>query len=379
MESRHTMGRAAKNWNTEGMNDAPSTCLKPATAGHGRYSRQMQLPQFGPEGQRKLGSTRMLVVGAGGLGSPVIEYLAAAGVGTLGIIDDDVVEESNLHRQVIHGMKDRGAMKVASAAARVADLSGGSVQVVPLHQRLSSGNARQIIADYDIVIDGADNFPTRYLVSDICTELGKPVVWGSVLGFDAQVSVFWAGQGPTLRDVFPTPPPPGAVPSCGEAGVIGALCGQAGSIMAMEAIKVATGMGTSLLGRLLVIDALNARFTEVPLQVTNPPVQAWHFPEVSVAELLSGSPLGTYIDVREPDEFRAGHIPGALLFPVGEIAERIDELPVGNLLIYCRSGARAQHAAELIAAVRGEDIRLVGGSFMAWERQGGPVSMGDDI
>lgn len=360
------------------MNDAPNTCLRPASAGQGRYSRQMQLPQFGPEGQRKLGSTRMLVVGAGGLGSPVIEYLAAAGVGTLGIIDDDVVEESNLHRQVIHGMKDRGAMKVTSAAARVADLSGGSVQVVPLPQRLSSGNARQIIADYDIVIDGADNFPTRYLVSDICAELGKPVIWGSVLGFDAQVSVFWAGQGPTLRDVFPTPPPPGAVPSCGEAGVIGALCGQAGSIMAMEAIKVATGMGTSLLGRLLVIDALNARFTEVPLHVTNPPVQTWHFPEVAVAELLSGSPLGTYIDVREPDEFRAGHIPGALLFPVGEIAERIDELPAGDLLIYCRSGARAQHAAELIAASRGEDIRLVEGSFMAWERQQGPVSVGDE-
>lgn len=341
-----------------------------------RYARQIILPQLGEAGQAKLRQAKILVVGAGGLGSPVIQYLAAAGIGTLGVIDDDLVEESNLHRQVLHGVNTAGKPKVDSATERVADLTGGLVSVNKMPFRLSPSNAKEIIKDYDVVLDGADNFPTRYLVSDTCAELKKPVVWGSVLGFDAQVSVFWAGHGPTLRDVFPTPPAPGTVPSCGEAGVMGALCGQAGSIMAMEAIKLVTGIGDTLLGRLLVIDSLNARFNEIPIQVSGIKVRTMTFEEVSVSDILNNAPDATYIDVREPDEYAEGHIPGALLFPVGELQGAVDKLPKGDLLIYCRSGARAHSAAEIIAASGRHDFKLVEGSFQAWQRANAPVNTG---
>ena len=235
-----------------------------------RYSRQLVLPEFGIEGQRRLRGARVLVLGAGGLGSPVLLYLAAAGVGTIGIVDFDQVEESNLHRQVIHPTAAAGRPKVASAADAITALNPGVV-VVPHDLRLTEANAAEIFAGYDVVLDGTDNFPTRYLANDTCVALGIPLVWASVLGFAAQVAVFWpAGGGPQLRDLFPEPPEPGSVPNCAEAGVIGALCGQVGSIMATEAIKLLTGLGTPLLGRVLVIDALAGRWDELPLRPADP-------------------------------------------------------------------------------------------------------------
>lgn len=213
-----------------------------------RFSRHLLLPQLGEIGQRRLLASRVLVVGAGGLGSPILLYLAAAGVGHLGIIDDDVVEESNLQRQVVHGIADVGRSKVESAAERIAELNPDVT--LTLHDvRLTPQNATKILSEYDLVLDGTDNFPTRYLVDDTCTELGLPLIWGSILRFDAQVSLFWAPHGPTLRDLFPHPPPKGATPSCGEAGVLGAMCGQVGSLMAAEAVKLVAGIGEPLLGR----------------------------------------------------------------------------------------------------------------------------------
>ncbi len=241
----------------------PGTPL--TTAQKQRFSRHLLLPQLGELGQRRLLAARVLVVGAGGLGSPILLYLAAAGVGHLGIIDDDVVEESNLQRQVVHGQADVGRSKVESAAQRVAEINPDAQ--LSLHQvRLTPQNAAGILSQYDLVLDGTDNFPTRYLVDDTCAELGLPLIWGSILRFDAQVSVFWAQHGPTLRDLFPKPPPEGATPTCGEAGVLGAMCGQVGSLMAAEAVKLITGAGEPLLGRVAVLDVLAARWHEIPLR-----------------------------------------------------------------------------------------------------------------
>ncbi|UNX55191.1 ThiF family adenylyltransferase [Georgenia sp. TF02-10] len=261
-----------------------------------RYSRHLLLDQLGREGQRRLLAARVLVLGAGGLGSPALLYLAAAGVGHLGIVDDDVVDPSNLQRQVIHTMADVGRPKVDSAAERVAALNP-DVAVTRHRLRLDAANAHELLAGYDVVLDGTDNFPTRYLVSDVCAELGIPLVWASILRFDAQVAVFWSrpraaddgdgdGDGDdegdrgrngdrepdavpaavTLRDLFPTPPPPGSTPSCGQAGVLGAMCGQVGAVMAAEAVKFITGTGDPLLGRVLVLDVLAARSRELPLR-----------------------------------------------------------------------------------------------------------------
>lgn len=248
-----------------------------------RYSRHLLLPEIGVEGQRRLRGARVLVIGAGGLGAPVLQYLAAAGVGTIGIVDDDVIETSNLQRQVIHHADSVGTSKVDSAAEAVAALNPG-VHVRRHRERLTSANIEEVLADYQLVLDGADNFPTRYLVGDAAARAGIPVVWGSILRFDAQVSVFWsrpvaadgaamdgeaAGEelrGVTLRDLFPTPPPPGSTPSCGEAGVLGALCGQVGSLMATEAVKLLVGAGDPLFGRVAVLDVLRPSVTVVPLR-----------------------------------------------------------------------------------------------------------------
>src|SRR5690625_3998835 len=234
-----------------------------------RTARQTRLPEFGEIGQRRLAGAKVLVVGAGGLGAPVLQYLAAAGVGSISIIDDDVVEASNLHRQVIHSHRDLGRSKAENARDQVLGLNPQAQ--VHLHRvRLTEANAHQILGGHHLVLDGTDTFPTRYLVADTCAELGIPLVWGSVLRFDAQVSVFWSAppapaRPVVLRDLFPNPPEPGTVPSCAEAGVIGSLCGIAGSIMATEAIKLITGMGDVLLGRVAVVDALSMRIHEVPL------------------------------------------------------------------------------------------------------------------
>lgn len=234
-----------------------------------RYSRHILLGPIGRDGQRRLLHARVAVVGAGGLGAPVIQYLAAAGIGRLTVIDDDVVEASNLQRQVIHSQATLGRPKATSAAEAASSLNP-DVTVTARQVRLEQANATELLGGHDLVIDGTDNFPTRYLISDVCAELGLPVVWGSILRFDAQVSVFWAGEAAepqvTLRDLFPHPPDEGTTPSCGEAGVLGAMCGQVGSVMATEAIKLLTGAGQTLLGRILVLDALTQRWREIPLQ-----------------------------------------------------------------------------------------------------------------
>ncbi|NKX92643.1 adenylyltransferase/sulfurtransferase MoeZ [Sanguibacter hominis ATCC BAA-789] len=239
-----------------------------------RFSRHLLLAGFGEEAQRRVRNARVCVLGAGGLGSPAISYLVAAGVGTLGVVDDDVVALSNLQRQVLHRTEDVGTLKTRSAARAARALDPG-VDVVLHDVRLTEANADEILRGYDLVLDGTDNFDTRYLVSDACARLGLPVVWASVLQMDAQVSVFWAdapdGRGVTLRDLFPEPPAPGSVPSCSQAGVLGAMCGQVGSLMATEAIKLVAGVGDVLLGRVLVIDALRSRWTEVPLVAAHGP------------------------------------------------------------------------------------------------------------
>lgn len=359
-----------------------------------RYSRQLVLPEFGIEGQRRLRGARVLVLGAGGLGSPVLLYLAAAGVGTIGIVDFDQVEESNLHRQVIHPTAAAGRPKVASAADAITALNPGVV-VVPHDLRLTEANAAEIFAGYDVVLDGTDNFPTRYLANDTCVALGIPLVWASVLGFAAQVAVFWpAGGGPQLRDLFPEPPEPGSVPNCAEAGVIGALCGQVGSIMATEAIKLLTGLGTPLLGRVLVIDALAGRWDELPLLASREPTT----PEPVEGPALGGGPgahrrrggdgegagvghAGSLLDeptlrraqgssddillldVREPAEFAEGHLPGSLNLPLAAVLageEVADDRPV---LVVCRSGARASVAAAALAA-RGHRVQVLEGGLL---------------
>lgn len=352
-----------------------------------RYARHLLLPEIGELGQRRLRAARVAVVGAGGLGAPVLAYLAAAGVGRLGIIDDDVVDVTNLQRQVIHGHADVGRPKVASAAESVRAIDPG-VEVVEHGLRLDEATV-DLLADYDVVVDGADNFPTRYLVADACARLGLPEVWGSVLRFDAQVSVFWASPpagsgvaGVQLRDVFPQPPPDGEVPSCAVAGVLGALCGQVGSLMATEVVKLVTGAGRPLLGRIAVLDALGGTWREVPLRPSGPvgapapavsavardPADA-SAPVVGPRELaaLLSADAVTLLDVREPAERAIVTIPGPqLAIPVGDLAARADEVPRGRrVVVYCRSGARSARAARFLASLGYDAANLTGG-VLAW-------------
>lgn len=351
-----------------------------------RYSRHLLLPAIGDEGQRRLRGARVLVVGAGGLGAPVLQYLAAAGVGRLGIVDDDVVDVTNLQRQVVHGHADIGRPKVDSAAEAVRALDPG-VDVAQHRVRLTAENV-DLLGEYDLVVDGADNFPTRYLVNDACVHLGLPEVWGSVLRFDAQVSVFW-GRPPAslpiepvqLRDLFPEPPPEGSVPSCAAAGVLGALCGQVGSLMATEAIKLITGVGRPLLGRVAVLDALAGTWREVPLRpapaersaapahlaadAIGPPVPR----EVSPHELarLLAAGAATLLDVREPAERAIVTIPAAdLPIPLAELPARVDEVPTDRpVVVYCHSGARSGSAARYLAGA-GYDVANLAGGVLAW-------------
>lgn len=365
-----------------------------------RYSRHLLLPAIGDEGQRRLRAARVLVVGAGGLGAPVLQYLAAAGVGRLGIVDDDVVDVTNLQRQVVHGHADVGRPKVDSAADAVRALDPG-VEVVPHRLRLTADTV-DLLADYDLVVDGADNFATRYLVNDACVRLGLPEVWGSVLRFDAQVAVFW-GRPPRgwpvapvqLRDVFPEPPPEGSVPSCAAAGVLGSLCGQVGSLMATEAIKLITGAGRVLLGRLAVLDALAGTWREVPLRrsadpavggdtagmaaenapTPDAPVPAAPAPaddvlrEVTPHELarLLADDAVTLLDVREPAERTIVTIPGAdLPIPLGELPTRVGEVPADRpVVVYCRSGVRSATAGRYLAGL-GYDVANLAGGVLAW-------------
>ncbi|MFT4227043.1 ThiF family adenylyltransferase [Micropruina sp.] len=348
--------------------------------GLARYSRQLILGEVGVTGQRSLAAARVLVIGAGGLGSPVLLYLAAAGVGTIGVVDFDRVEKSNLHRQVIHSDGDVGRPKVDSAADAVAALNP-TVTVRRHDLRLTSDTIDELLADYDLVLDGADNFPTRYLVNDACVSAGKPLVWGSVLGFAAQVAVFWdaapGGEGVQLRDVFPEPPAAGTVPSCAEAGVVGALCAQAGSVMAMEAIKLITGIGRPLLGRVLVIDALAGRWDQAEVRrsssrpTTSAPATAAPAcgPTSSATEEFDLPEAGTMflLDVRGPDEFAAQRVPGSVNIPLPALLEgALDGVPNGEpILVICRSGQRAEVAAASLEARGYRDVRVLAGGLLA--------------
>jgi adenylyltransferase/sulfurtransferase len=339
------------------------------------------LGRIGVDGQRRLRNARVLVVGAGGLGAPVLQYLAAAGVGTLGIVDDDTVEVSNLQRQVIHRTADVGRAKVDSARDAVAALDP-DIRVVVHGTRLTSENADEILRGYDVVVDGTDNFPTRYLVNDACVRLGLPEVWGSVLRFDAQTTVFWARAGVQLRDLFPSPPAPDEVPSCAEAGVLGALCGQIGSIMATEVVKLVTGTGEPLLGRVLVVDALRGRWTEVPLAPARtvpdpipeaPPMS--DVPVVTATELVrrlaareSGADDFLLIDVREPAEHEQAAIPGAVLVPLGTVFDgsALAHLPRDTqIVVHCQVGGRSLTAASILRDA-GFDAVNVEGGIQAW-------------
>lgn len=353
------------------------------------YARHLLLPEIGEVGQRRLLAARVCVVGAGGLGSPALLYLAAAGVGTLAVIDDDDVEVSNLQRQVLHGVADVGASKRASAVRRLRDLAP-EVRVVPEGRRLTRDNAVDLLRGYHLVLDGTDTFETRYAVADACAELGTPLVWGSVLGFDAQVAVFWpqAPGGVTLRDLFPTPPPAGSVPSCAEAGVLGSLTGQVGSTMATEAIKLIVGIGEPLLGRVLALDGLRQRWAEVPLLPrTGEPTASLpqpgpervrpdepHRPETIAAtelrDLLALTSDVTVLDVRDPAEVALGAIPGALHLPLARLMTEHGRAAVphtGTVVTYCSVGPRAERAAAILQADGVRALPLRGG-YPAWQR-----------
>jgi molybdopterin/thiamine biosynthesis adenylyltransferase/rhodanese-related sulfurtransferase len=366
-----------------------------------RYSRHLILGEVGPEGQRRLKGARVLLVGAGGLGSPAALYLAAAGVGTLGIVEFDHVDATNLQRQVIHSTPDVGRPKLDSARDRIALLNPHVV--VEAHPvRLTSANAREIVRGYDVVLDGSDNFPTRYLVNDACVLEGKPCVYGSILRWEGQASVFWAGHGPCYRCLFAEPPPPGLVPSCAEAGVLGVLPGIVGSIQALEAIKLVLGEGEPLLGRLLLFDALRMSFREMRLR-RDPacPVCGDHptvhelidyerfcgveppgapqetsmsddVPEMTPAELKARLDRGdrlTIIDVREPFEWEIGNLEpqGARLIPLGELPERFGEIDPGEeIVLQCRSGARSAKALEFLRGRGYGRLHNLAGGILRW-------------
>ncbi len=363
-----------------------------------RYSRHLLLPEVGLAGQQRLKAARVLLVGAGGLGSPAALYLAAAGVGTLGIVEFDAVDLSNLQRQILHGTSDVGELKLASARERLHDLNP-EITVFPIADRLTSANALRIIAGYDIVIDGSDNFPTRYLVNDACVLSGKPLVYGSVVRFDGQVSVFDATRGPCYRCLFREPPPPGLVPSCAEGGVLGVLPGVIGTLQALEAIKLLLGIGEPLIGRLVLFDALRLQFREVelrkdpdcPLCGAHPTItglidyeafcgvgsRAALGPEVTVAELArelqAGRPL-TLLDVREPVEWDIVHLDGATLIPLMTLPARVGELdPGAELVVYCHHGMRSLQAVEFLRAAGFTGARSLAGGIEAWAEELDPA------
>jgi len=356
-----------------------------------RGSRHLMLPGFGLSGQRRLAAAKALVIGAGGLGSPVLQYLAAAGVGTIGIVDFDTVDLSNLQRQVIHRTASIGEPKTASAARAIAELNP-LVAVVEHAVRLDADNAVQLFSGYDLVIDGSDNFATRYLANDAAAILGKPYVWGSVFRFDGQVTVFWEsapdGRSLDYRDLHPMPPAPGEVLSCDEAGVLGAVCASIGSMMATEAIKLITGIGEPLLGRIQVLDALAGGWREVALcrRPGRMPVTALidyelfcgvrpptgddsasgglGGPELSADELVAeGTP--NLIDVREPFEHELVHIDGARLVPLAQLLADPAALGKGPFVVYCKTGIRSQRAAEALRAAGADAVSLRGG-IQAW-------------
>ncbi|MFC4004307.1 adenylyltransferase/sulfurtransferase MoeZ [Prauserella oleivorans] len=363
-----------------------------------RYSRHLIIPDVGMDGQKRLKNAKVLVIGAGGLGSPALLYLAAAGVGTLGVIDFDVVDESNLQRQVIHGQSDVGKPKAQSAKESVAEINP-FVNVVLHQEQLTTDNALDVFRGYDLILDGTDNFATRYLVNDAAVLLGKPYVWGSIFRFEGQVSVFWEdapnGQGLNYRDLYPEPPPPGMVPSCAEGGVLGVLCASIGSIMVTEAIKLITGIGEPLLGRLISYDALEMRYREVKIRkdpdtpkitelidyeafcgvVSDEAQQAASGSTITPAELKAKFDAGEdfeLIDVREPHEYEIVNIKGAKLIPKDRIlsGEALAELPQDKpIVLHCKSGARSAEALAALHRAGFKDATHLGGGVLAWAKQ----------
>jgi sulfur-carrier protein adenylyltransferase/sulfurtransferase len=359
-----------------------------------RYSRHLVLPAIGLEGQERLKAARVLIVGAGGLGSPAALYLAAAGVGTLGLVDWDVVDRSNLQRQILHGTGMVGRPKLDSARARIADLNP-HVRLETIAARLTSANALDILGGWDVVLDGSDNFPTRYLVNDACVLSGRPNVYGAVLRFEGQVSVFDARHGPCYRCLYREPPPPELVPSCAEGGVLGVLPGIIGSLQALEAIKLVTGVGISLVGRLLLFDGLKLQFREIAL--TKDPDCAVCGPHPTVRQLIDyeafcgtgdggrgtrdGWEIGpaqlqaererngnlVLLDVREPFEWDIVHLEGARLIPLGQLPSRLRELDGhSDIVTYCHHGMRSLQAVEILRAAGFSKVRSLAGGIDAW-------------
>jgi adenylyltransferase/sulfurtransferase len=369
-----------------------------------RYSRHLIIPDVGVAGQKRLKNARVLCVGAGGLGSPALMYLAAAGVGTLGIVEFDTVDESNLQRQIIHGQSDIGRSKAESAAASIREINP-LVNVVIHDTALDRENVREIFADYDLIVDGTDNFATRYLVNDAAVLLGKPYVWGSIYRFDGQASVFWAEHGPCYRCLYPEPPPPGMVPSCAEGGVLGVLCASIGSIQVTEAIKLLTGIGEPLVGRLTVYDALEMSYRTIKVRkdpncalcgenptvtdlledyedfcgaVSDEAAEAVVNSTITVTELADWQRSGKdflLVDVREPAEYEIVRIPGSVLIPKGDIlsGEALAALPQDKqIVLHCKSGVRSAEALAALKAAGFRDAVHVHGGVLAWAKQVDP-------
>jgi molybdopterin/thiamine biosynthesis adenylyltransferase/rhodanese-related sulfurtransferase len=365
-----------------------------------RYSRHLLMPEVGLTGQKKLKAASVLIIGAGGLGSPAALYLAAAGVGRIGLVDFDVVDESNLQRQILHGTSWVSKPKLASAKARLLDLNP-DIMVETHETVLTSANALEILKDYDIIIDGTDNFPTRYLVNDACVFLGKPLVYGSIFRFEGQAAVFDARVGPCYRCLYAEPPPPGLVPSCAEGGVFGVLPGVIGAIQATEAIKLIIGQGKPLIGRLLLYDALSMRFQELKLRKNpacpvcgeNPTIR-----QLIDYEAFCGAPIHEHevrtefditpqelkamqerngrgivlLDVREPHEWEICRLEGAILIPLRELPARLNQMdPTREYVVYCKTGGRSAQAARIMQAA-GLRVRNLRGGINAWSREVDP-------
>ena len=364
-----------------------------------RYSRHLLIPEVGLEGQRKLKNSSVLIIGTGGLGSPVALYLAAAGIGRIGLVDYDTVDSSNLQRQVIHGTSTVGKLKVESARAKLLDLNP-DIQVDVYNEPYTSENALRIAKDYDIILDGTDNFPTRYLTNDVAVFLGKPNVYASIYRFDGQVSVFYAKEGPCYRCLFPEPPPPGLVPSCAEGGVLGVLPGTIGTLQATEALKVLLGIGEPLIGKLLLYNALDMSFDFVKLK-KNPNCRVcgpnadikelidyeefcgvpshdheegsaganWDITVTELAERVKTNHL-KLIDVREPHELEISRLPNATNIPLGQLAARLSELDSAeDMVLFCKSGARSARALELLTSAGFKKVKNLKGGINAWARE----------
>ncbi len=365
-----------------------------------RYSRHLLIPEVGLEGQRKLKGSSALIIGTGGLGSPVSLYLAAAGIGRIGLVDYDVVDFSNLQRQVIHGTSTVGKLKVESAKAKLLDLNP-DIQVDVYNEPYTSENALRIARDYDIILDGTDNFPTRYLTNDVAVFLGKPNVYASIYRFDGQVSVFYAKEGPCYRCLFPEPPPPGLVPSCAEGGVLGVLPGTIGTLQATEALKVLLGIGEPLIGKLLLYNALDMSFDFVKLK-KNPKCRVcgpnadikelidyeefcgvpshdrgdegsagagWDITAPELAERVKHNHL-KLLDVREPHELEISALPDAKNIPLGQLAARLSELDsADDMVVFCKGGTRSARALELLVSAGFKKVKNLKGGINSWARE----------